>query len=76
MYPEQDVLLNNNKKRKYMYRLYTYLKYCNIGKGVRIPIPIFILENIRVMFPSTYGKYMGHTNVHNNNYINNNNNNY
>ncbi len=68
MYPEEAVLVNNNKKRKSMYRLYTYVKYGHLGKKIRIPIPICILENIREMFPSSDGKYMGHMYNNNNSY--------
>ena len=59
MYSEEEDV-ENNKKRKAMYRLYTYLKFGHLGKGNRIPIPICVTEKIRGMFPSSDGDYMGY----------------
>ena len=59
MYSEEENV-ENNKKRKAMYRLFTYIKYGHLGKGNRIPIPICVIEKIREMFPSPDGNYMGY----------------
>ena len=59
MYSEGDNV-ENNKKRKAMYHLFTYLKYGHLGKGNRIPIPICVVEKIRETFPSPDGNYMGY----------------
>ena len=59
MYTEEDIL-ENKKRRKAMYRLFTYLKYGHLGKGNRIPIPICVIENIRKVFPSPDVNYMGY----------------
>ena len=59
MYSEGENV-ENNKKRKAMYHLFTYLKYGHLGKGNRIPIPICVVEKIRETFPSPDGNYMGY----------------
>jgi hypothetical protein len=51
MYSEEENL-GNNKKCKAMYHLFTYLRYGHLGKANRIPIPIYIIENTRKIFPS------------------------
>jgi hypothetical protein len=51
MYSEEENV-ENYKKRKAMYRLFTYQKYGHLGKGNRIPIPIYVIEKIRQMCSS------------------------
>jgi hypothetical protein len=57
-FDEENV--ENNKKCKAMYCIFTCLKYGHLGKGNMIPIPICIIEKIREMFPSPDGNYMGY----------------
>jgi hypothetical protein len=57
MYSEEENV-ENNKKHNTMYCLFKYLKYGNLGKGNRIPIPICVIEKIREMFPIPDDNYM------------------
>ena len=42
-----------------MYRMFTYLKYGHLGRGVRIPIPECVVAKIREKYPDPNEEYMG-----------------
>ena len=42
-----------------MYRMFTYLKYGHLGRGVRIPIPECVVAKIREKYPDPDEEYMG-----------------
>ena len=49
----------NNDMRRAMYRMFTYIKFGHLGRGVRIPIPECVLCKIRQKYPKEDGEYMG-----------------
>ena len=51
--------LENKEMRKSMYRMFTYLKYGHLGRGVRIPIPECVVAKIREKYPDPDEEYMG-----------------
>ena len=51
--------IENKERRKSMYRMFTYLKYGHLGRGVRIPIPECVLTKIQEIYPDPDGEYMG-----------------
>lgn len=51
--------LDNKEMRKSMYRMFTYLKYGHLGRGVRIPVPECIVAKIREKYPDPDEDYMG-----------------
>ena len=51
--------LQNKEMRKSMYRMFTYLKYGHLGRGVRIPIPECVMGKIREKYPDPAEDYMG-----------------
>ena len=51
--------VSNASMRKAMYRMFTYLKFGHLGKGVRIPVPQCVADKIRAIYPEEDGKYMG-----------------
>ena len=51
--------VENRERRKSMYRMFTYLKYGHLGRGVRIPIPECVLTKIKEIYPDPDGEYMG-----------------
>ena len=50
--------IENKERRKSMYRMFTYLKYGHLGRGVRIPIPVCVLTKIQENSPDPDGEYM------------------
>lgn len=48
--------------RKNFYQLFTYLKYGHLGRGVRIPIPRCVEQEIRRRYPEPDGNYLGFLN--------------
>ena len=52
--------VENHRKRKPMYPLFTYLKYGHLGKRNMIPIPTCVVEKMREMFPSPDGNFLGY----------------
>ena len=53
------VRFNNKEMRKSLYRMFTYVKYGHLGRGVRIPLPKCVTSKIQRMFPAQNGNYMG-----------------
>ena len=51
--------LESKEMRKSMYRMFTYLKYGHLGRGVRIPIPECVVGKIREKYPDPDEDYMG-----------------
>ena len=51
--------IQNNNLQKLLYKRYTYLRYGHLGQGVRIQLPNFVTFEIKRMFPSEMGNYMG-----------------
>ena len=51
--------LENKEMRKSMYRMFTYLKYGHLCRGVRIPIPECVVAKIREKYPDPDEEYMG-----------------
>ena len=51
--------LENKEMRKSMYRMFTYLKYGHLGRGVRIPIPECVVAKVREKYPDPDEDYMG-----------------
>ena len=56
---ESGHLVPNSSMRRAMYRIFTYLKFGHLGRGVRIPIPECVLQKIRAIYPANDGQYMG-----------------
>lgn len=57
--PDGDIV-NVNIVRKYLYKLFIYLKYGHLGKGNRIQISTCVMDKIREMFPEKDGMYLGY----------------
>ena len=52
-------LVYNTQMRKAMYRIFTYIKFFHLGRGVRIQVPYCVADKIRGVYPSRDGQYMG-----------------
>lgn len=52
--------VSNNRMRKALYRLFTYLKFGHLGRGNRIPIPECVMKEFRKAFPDAGDEYMGY----------------
>ena len=56
---DDDVLVTNERMRKALYRLFTYMKFGHLGRGNRIPIPQCVVDKFREAYPEPDGVYMG-----------------
>lgn len=50
---------SDNQNRKELYRCYSASINGPLGKGVRVPHPFCVVDNVRRHFPNSEGKYMG-----------------
>ena len=62
MYSDRDNI-PNNKKRKALYQLYVYEKYGHLGKSVRIPIVLCVVNGIRELWTEESAQYDGFRSV-------------
>ena len=51
--------VSNTQMCKAIYRIFTYIKFGHLGRGVRINVPSCVTNKIRGMCPSADGDYMG-----------------
>ena len=51
--------VNASSARKAAYKMFIYMKYGHLGKGVRIPVPRCVVAEIRDKFPDANEEYMG-----------------
>ena len=50
----------NSRKRKALYKLYTWFRFGRLGKGNRKVLPQCVKDGIRYHFPGSNNDYMGH----------------
>ena len=56
---DSNVVVDNERMRKTLYKMFTREKYGHLGKGNRIPLPNCVVVKIREAFPDPENKYMG-----------------
>ena len=55
-----DINRINSTKRKFLYKIFTRLRYGILGKGNRKVLPACVTKGIRFLFPDSNEDYMGH----------------